>query len=387
MSEPERILVAGAGIGGLTAARALLCAGFRVHVVERAESLSPVGAGITVQINAMLALRGLELDGAVAAAGNSVLRGVIADTRGRELAAMEMTRLQADFGAPMVAIHRARLQEVLLGSLGADVVETGAAAASFEQDADGVTLRLQDGRTLRGAALVGADGLRSAVRAQLLGDGAPRYSGYTSWRGVATDGGRLPRERVVEAWGRGRRFGIVPIAPELVYWFATADAPQGRRDPDGTSLERVRGLFGDWFDDVGLLLDSTRPEDVVHTDICDRAPSERWGQGRVTLLGDAAHAMTPNLGQGGCQAIEDAVVLADALVRAGSVEPGLRAYERRRMDRTREFVEQSWRLGRMAQSSNPVLAALRNVAMRLTPSRVAERSLRRRIERWNDAAA
>lgn len=375
MKEGAQILIAGAGIGGLTAGCALLRAGFDVSVVERASALRPMGAGITVQANAITALRQLRLDGAVRAAGMAMNRSEIRRADGRVLAATALDRLEPLLGAPSVAIHRARLHQALLDGLGPGRVRTGAEAVGFEESERGVTLLLADGSRLEGAALVGADGLRSRIRVALFGETEPRYAGYTSWRGVAAHGGRVPDGYATEMWGRGRRVGYVGIGFGEVYWFAVQDAPPGGQDAPGRARETLLERFGDFADPVRALLEATPEEAIVRTDICDRPPLDGWGRGRVTLLGDAAHPMTPNLGQGGCQAIEDAVVLGECLAAAADVEAGLRAYESRRAARARFFVEQSRSVGRIAQASGRVACALRNAAFRMLPQAMLERQI------------
>ena len=371
-----RVLVAGAGIGGLTAGCALARAGFEVCVVERTPELLPVGAGITVQANAMLALRRIGLDAAVAAEGVALDLSQLRRDDGRVLASTSLAGLERALGAPSIAVHRGRLQRVLLDALGQGRIELGAPVVGFDADASGVVLRLGDGRRLEGDVLIGADGLRSGVRAALHGAEEPVYAGYTTWRGVAKARGLVASGYGTEMWGRGRRVGFVSIGHGEVYWFSVVDAPAGGRDTPGRVRAELLERFGDFAAPVPELLASTEERSIVRTDVFDRPPLERWGRGRVTLLGDAAHPMTPNLGQGGCQAIEDAIVLAECL-RAGTedLESGLRSYEDRRAARAHWFVAQSRSLGRVAQASGRFGAWLRNTALRLVPRRVLERQL------------
>jgi 2-polyprenyl-6-methoxyphenol hydroxylase-like FAD-dependent oxidoreductase len=374
VTREERILISGAGIGGLTAACALVRAGLDARVVERAPELLSVGAGITVQANAMVALRRLGLDAAVLAEGGQLGLSQILRDDGLVLASTSLDGLEREVGAPSIAIHRARLQRVLLDALGRERVELGADVTRFEADDAGVAVRLADGRRLDGALLIGADGLRSAVRAQLHGDEEPSYAGYTTWRGVAEDPGLAPGQ-AGEMWGRGRRFGFVGIGFGEVYWFSVIDAPAGGRDSPGRVRADLLERFGDFGGPARKLLEATDEAAIVRTDIADRPPLARWGEGRVTLLGDAAHPMTPNLGQGGCQAIEDAVVLAECLAGASDGEAGLRAYEDRRAERAHWFVAQSRSVGKIAQASGSVSCWLRNTAFRLAPRRLLERQI------------
>ena len=366
-----RVAIAGAGIGGLTLAAALVRRGVDVVVLERA-TLSDVGAGITVQPNAMLALRRLGLDAAVAAEGAEIAEAAIVGADGRPLTApIDTAALAAALGAPPIAIHRARLHRVLRGAAGS--VREGAEVVGYDDAGDAVTVRLADGQRFVADLLVGADGLRSAVRAQLIGDGEPRYAGYTSWRGIAP-AGSIDATRTTEAWGRGQRFGVVPIGHGEVYWFATANAPPGGRDDDPRRALEQR--FAGWHPPIAALLAATPADRILRTDISDRPPLSRWHRGRVVLLGDAAHPMTPNLGQGGCQAIEDAVVLDECLA-TGDLAAALPAYQARRIRRTSDIVTASRRIGAVAQWQNPAACFLRSALLRATPASAALRSARR----------
>ena len=301
------VVVAGAGIGGLTLALALHRHGVRVRVFERANHLTVAGAGIALPANGVKALQALSLGQAVTSSGMVVARAAILDSRGRPLGPeVDLTSVYDTMGASLVALHRARLHSILLDAVGPDVVTTGRQVASFEQNEASVHVALMDGERVDADLLIGADGLHSVVRAQLVGKEPPAYSGYTSWRGVTPSHAVQVPNRTSESWGRGERFGIVPIGFGEIYWFAVANAPPNGRDVD--VHRELMDRFGSWHEPIAAIIDATPPDRILRTDICDRPPIERWHQGRVALLGDAAHPMTPNLGQGAGQAIEDAVV-------------------------------------------------------------------------------
>jgi len=347
-------------------------------VLERATAIHPAGAGLALQPNAMAVLATLGLDDAVAAAGAALSRAVLLDPSGRPLG--PETRIERIFESPaarVVALHRARLHDVLLGAAGSAVVRTGVRVAGFEQTPDRVVVMGDDGTRLETDLLVGADGLHSTVRAQLVNDGAPRYAGYTSWRGVTPAGTVPPPDRVTETWGRGERFGIVDIGFGEIYWFAVADAPPG--GTDGDVRAELRARFGRWHAPVPAVLEATPADRIIRTDIVDREPITRWHDGRVALLGDAAHPMTPNLGQGAAQAIEDAGALADSLTAASAVEDSLRAYETSRVGRTSAFVRASRRFGDVAQWRHPLAVFARDLMMRLTPESVLVAQARRML--------
>jgi 2-polyprenyl-6-methoxyphenol hydroxylase-like FAD-dependent oxidoreductase len=374
----ERVLIVGAGIGGLTATLAIRRAGLEVEVYERAPEIGEVGAGITVQPNAVAALRSLDagLARAVIEAGHVPERLRILDPRGHVLSELNLLSAFEEVGAVWVALHRATLQRILYDAAGRGTVRTAAEANSFEAGLDAVMLRLRDGSSATGAILVGADGARSVIRAQLLKDGAPRYAGYTTWRGVAEGFGQR-RFETTETWGRGRRFGVVPIGGGRIYWYAALNAPPGGDDSAVGPRAKLIELFGDWHSPIGELLAKTEAGAILRTDIADRRKASRWSAGRVTLLGDAAHPMTPDLGQGACQAIEDAVVLGRCLAEQADVMLALRNYDRLRRDRADAVVTAARRLGRFAQLETRVACALRDAAVRWTPQALNRRRMLR----------
>lgn len=372
-----RVLIVGAGIGGLALAAALRHHGLSADLYERAPALAPVGAGITIQMNAMLALRSIGLDAAVEAEGRVARESRVLDVTGRTLSALDLDAIARDVGAPAVALHRARLQNALRRKVPDASLHLGRAVREAREETDGVVAVLDDGEEVRGDVLIAADGLRSAVRRQLLGDGEPTYAGYTSWRGVARGVPSVPREQVTETWGPGRRFGVVPLGDDEVYWFATQNTAAGARETAEAQRAALRAYFGRWHDPIPALLDATRDEDIVRTDIADRAPTGSWVRGRVALLGDAAHPMTPNLGQGGCQAIEDAVVLAALLARRGDPVAALQRYEAARVARANAVVLESRRVGRVGQIEHGLARAARDLALRMVPAGLTRRGITR----------
>ena len=356
------VVIAGAGIGGLTLAIALRRRGVRVAVLERSPEIRPVGAGLGLMPNGLTALSQLGLAPAMLAAGRIIRQSAFMTPTGRMLGrAMDVEKL---FDAPSVALHRSRLHRVLLDAVGPEIIRTGNAVAAYEQRNGSVVVVCANGDRIDTELLVGADGLHSAVRARLVGDGDPAYAGYTSWRGVTPAGSVSAPPLVTETWGRGERFGIVDIGFGEIYWFAVADAPAGGRDHD--VRRELLARFGGWHQPIRAIIEATPPERILRTDILDRPPIDRWHDGRVVLLGDAAHPMTPNIGQGASQAIEDAIVLDRGLAGHESLADALTAYEQRRVGRANGIVRASRQFGVMAQWRNPVAVALRSTAWRLS---------------------
>lgn len=374
MTTTTTIAIAGGGIGGLTAAIALEQAGFDVTVYEQAPAIDRVGAGVGVWPNAVRVLDRLGVGQAVRAYAVRFDGGLLA-TDGRTLQAQPAELIHDRYGAPMISLARWQLQEALLEHVGPDRVQLGRVATGYHQDGPGVELRFADGGTARADVLVGADGVRSAIRRQLLGDGPPRYRGDTSWRAIIDAPQELrPVRSGFETFGPGPRFGMLPAADDKVMWFATEDRPHGEQDgPDVT--ERLLGTFGEWHHPIPLLISSTDVDRIVRADIYHRTPTRRWVDGRVALLGDAAHPMGPDGGQGACQAIEDAGVLADALADAGSVQRGLQAYERARRRRVALIVLGVAALSRAGRMRQPALCAARDRLLAAVPDRMVVRQM------------
>jgi 2-polyprenyl-6-methoxyphenol hydroxylase-like FAD-dependent oxidoreductase len=361
-----RTLIVGGGIGGLSLAVALRHAGHDVVVLEQAPRIDPVGAGITLFGNAMSALARLGLRDAVAARGAPARQSAILTSKGAALA-----RLPADLLDGATAVHRGDLQSVLAAAAGD--VRLGAEIVAVVQDADGVVARAANGAEERGDLLVGADGLGSVVRGA-VGEARRRYAGYTAWRGVASVAGEPGR--LTESWGVGERFGLVDIGRGRTYWFATKNAPEGEPDEAGGRKAEILRRFSGWHDPISAVVEATDEAAILRNDVYYLEPLPRWSAGRIVLVGDAAHATTPGVGQGAAQAIEDAVVLADQLARRTDLGVALAAYESARRARVAGVLKLSRQADAMAQLGNPLACRLRNAVVRRLP----ERAQRRRLE-------
>ncbi|MYT94763.1 NAD(P)-binding protein [Streptomyces sp. SID8359] len=375
--------MAGGGIGGLTAAVALSRRGWRVTVCERAPALTGIGAGIVLAPNALRALHSIGLGPAVSE--GEPLAGALG-LRTPDGAWLSRTGAAASrYAFPARAVHRGFLIDALATALPPGALRLGVSVSGVDDDGDAVVAVTSAGE-LRADAVVAADGLRSVLRRQLFPrHPGPRYAGETGWRAVLSGAG-LPALPAAETWGRGERFGIVPLVDGRVYVYATAVTGPGERPAD--HLAELIRRFGTWHDPIPALLarleQSQRhgpgpcpgPVGILHHDFYElAAPPPRFHSGRVALLGDAAHAMTPNLGQGGCQAIEDAVVLAHLLAGDAAVPAALAAYTKARRGRTTRISRRSRRMGDLARLSHPVAVSVRNFAVRATPSALTTKGL------------
>jgi 2-polyprenyl-6-methoxyphenol hydroxylase-like FAD-dependent oxidoreductase len=369
-----KAIIIGGGIGGLTAAIALETAGIEAHVYERASCLGEVGAGISLWANAINALDQLGLTSSIRPRLLSQVHSDVRTWRGELLSSLASDGLTGGNGVTVGVMHRAELLAALISHLNPGRIHLDHECTGFTQDAMGVEAQFANRKSSNGDLLIGADGLRSVVRSQLFGDIPPRYAGYTGWRAVVD----FKRFTLVpcESWGRGRRFGAIPMNDGRVYWYATNNAPERERDAPGKIKQNLMQLFRGWHDSIEALIEAADESAILRNDIYDREPLSRWTENRVTLLGDAAHPMTPNLGQGGCQAIEDAVVLAACLRASTAVESGLLRYQDRRIPRTSRIALTSRRLGEIAQLENPLLCFTRNMVVRATPTWATARQVK-----------
>lgn len=372
---PE-VVVVGGGIGGLGAAVALQREGVDAQVYEAAPELTAVGAGIWVPPNAMAALARVGLADAVIEAGLPLRRAEVRDVGAGVLQTLSGDHLQARWGFPIVSIRRSSLQRILADALLPGTLHLGRRLRDFGQEGTIVRASFEEGEDVDGALLVGADGIHSVVRRRPFPAVALRYSGQTCFRGLAAITLDRPLNGVSqEVWGGRTRFGFSGTGSGEVYWFAPMVAEAGTEVAPGDLGAFLREEYRSYPEPVGSILAATEAGSVIQTDLFDFAPLPRWAEGRVGLLGDAAHAMTPNLGQGGAQAIEDAIALARAVRLHGASERALQEYERVRRPKAAALVKLSWRLGGVAHWENPLLRAVRNGALRAIPARLQDRQL------------
>jgi 2-polyprenyl-6-methoxyphenol hydroxylase-like FAD-dependent oxidoreductase len=377
----HRVVVVGGGIGGLAAAVGLRRRGWDVTVLERAPRIRPVGAGLLLTANGLAGLDAIGVGDAVRAAGHAGAPGGTRTPSGRWLARLDADAALRLLGTAAVGIHRAELHRVMLDVLPPSSVVTGAEVLEVVAGSPALVRYRRDGRerTLTARVVIGADGIRSVVRRSLWPEApAPVYSGATAWRGVTTTPWTGARATTV-TWGRGTEFGMLPLGGGRVYWWAAVTAPRGWPAPGGDELAAVRARVAGWHPPIAAVLDATDPGAVVRTDLDHLAtPLRSYVRGDVALVGDAAHAMTPNLGQGACQSIEDAVVLASVLGRHDDVGAALAEYDRVRRPRSQAVARAAHAMGRFGQAlSNPVAVGARNGVMRLVPPAVALRSMSR----------
>lgn len=377
-TQTQTILIMGGGIAGLCTAIALRQKGLEAQVYEQAETIRPVGAGLTLWPNAMNVLAQLGLAELVLQAGSVIGTATFKDDRGRTLTTTALHDLRAELGQPAVAIHRADLHHILQAALPPETIQLDHAFERLVQDEQGVTAYFANGQMARGAWLLGTDGIWSQVRGQMFATVRPRYAGYIAWRGVVEGVHDLVQGVTSEAWGQGQRFGIVPLNEHQVYWFATANEKearsQSRQEAEEEKTQLLRRFHG-WYEPVAALIEATPAAAILRNPVFDLKPFLPWSRGRVTLVGDAAHATTPNMGQGACQAMESAWVFAQTMGSDHEGAATLTAYEQLRQPRAAWITNTSWRIGQMGQWQNRLGCALRNRLVWLAPASAMKRQV------------
>ncbi|UGT72064.1 FAD-dependent monooxygenase [Nocardia gipuzkoensis] len=352
-------------------------AGWRITLLEQAPQFFVVGAGITLEPNAVKALASLGLEDRLRSLADAHGSVGIRTHTGRWLVRSRASELRDRYGVPAYALHRSALHAILLDAVHDTDLHTGHRLTDLHMHSSGAvaTAATNTGVTeFRADLIVGADGINSVTRGMLFSEhpGAT-YAGYVTWRGVvdsdAVDGINAPHA-VTESWGRGQRFGIVPLTDGRIYWFATASLQAGKAPSAQGDFDALKRLFAGWHDPVERLLDATDPDTALTHDIyylADELPS--YVRGRAVLIGDAAHAITPDLGQGAALALEDATTLTAALAEVpDELEPALAHYDFARRRRTQKMVRTSAQVGKIGQWAHPIAAGLRNAVVGLIPT-------------------
>lgn len=374
----DRIDIIGAGIGGLTTALILHKRGYPVNIFEGAEALKPVGAGILIASNAMQVFEKMGIRDQVENAGHRVSSMKITDTQFRNISVTDLTAFERKYGVCNVAIHRGDLQNILARQLGHQYIQLSKRLVQIERSS-GFQLTFEDHTTIESAIVIGADGLKSRVRNQVFRESTLRNAKQTCWRGFCEL--ELPSKYnhgTLEAWGRGKRFGFVKMNNRQVYWYAVVNS----NSVSGKEVS-LSERFREFHQEILNIINATSPEQIIRNDIMDLMPIDLWHKEKVCLIGDAAHACTPNLGQGACQAIEDAYVIGQLIDKGMDLDQVFENYERLRRKKALWVVNTSWQIGKMAHWTNPFLVGLRNLILRSTPASVHAKQMEK-IFQLND---
>jgi 2-polyprenyl-6-methoxyphenol hydroxylase-like FAD-dependent oxidoreductase len=368
-----KITIIGGGIAGLTTALALNKLGFQFEVYERAKQLNEVGAGIWMQPNAMKVLDWLGL-GILVRESGTLLDQV--DITNSQLVPFKKTGqqvVQDEKGNKIVAIHRSTLQKILFEALPKDTVKLGYEFNSLDYSNNQLKISIGDKETVTDL-LIGADGINSKVRDSIFSNTSKRFSGQTCWRGISEIG--LPKDfqnSGIESWGRKIRFGFSQISENQVYWFAVVKAKQNGTDNIDSIKSELSQLYSSFHPLVLKIIDQTKAEKIIRNDISDLKRLDKWHKDKVVLVGDAAHATTPNMGQGAGQGIEDAYYLANILAGNNQIEQTLDLFESARREKVDYVVNNSWRLGQFAHSDFGQF--IMKSIMKLTPEKVMKQQM------------
>lgn len=361
----------------MTGAIAFLKAGYSPMVFEAAKPIKPIGAGLGLAANAIKALGRLGIKNKVVARGRVLSSFAIKDETGRDITYNDSTKISREYGLDNFTIHRAALHDVLLSEIPKENLVTGKKAIDFIPAENGRSHQVlfKDGTSCEADYVIVADGIHSAIRQKLIPGSKPRYAGYTCWRAVI-DNSRLQVGESYEIWGRKGRFGVVPLADDQLYWFATVNAAENHPRFKNFTLSDLKSWFKDYPDTTKQIIEASGEDALIWNDIIDLKPISRYAFGKLLLVGDAAHATTPNMGQGACQAIEDAAVLLDELTGEDSLEEQFARFEKRRLRRTHFIVNQSARIGKIAQAEHPILIRIRNGLFRAIPESIRNGQLK-----------
>lgn len=377
MSKNKHIGIIGGGIAGLTAGIMLQNKGYKVSVFEASENIRGIGAGIGLAANAMKAFEYLNLAEELKKQSNLLKDFTIYNAKGKILFSVDTNRISKNFQTENYAIHRADLHEFLVEKLGKDKIFTGKKLKSFKLIGNQVNLKFKDKTQLKVDFVIGADGVNSKVRQILLPESKPKYAGYWCWRGVVNYQ-KEDFNKSQAIWGAKGRFGITPLGKQKVYWFACINSKINGKTTK-FELSDLQNQFKNYPAPVSELLTLSDKNKIISGPIMDINPISQFKFAKILLIGDAAHATTPNMGQGACMAIEDVAVLQEELENNDLKTASLN-FEKRRISRTKYIIKNSRRAGKIAQTDQQLLIAIRNNLFKILPEKITQLPLKRLYE-------
>jgi 2-polyprenyl-6-methoxyphenol hydroxylase-like FAD-dependent oxidoreductase len=358
----ETVNIIGAGIGGLTTALTLKQKGLNVNIFESSAEIKSVGAGIILANNAMQVFQKLGIQDKIEQLGNKISFMKITDTQLNKISVVDLTEYEKKYGVHNIAIHRGELQKILANEIGYDNIKLSKRLSKIEK-AELFKLTFEDNSSIETKFVIGADGLKSVVRNQLFEKSTLRNANQICWRGICeVDLPQKYHNELNEAWGKGKRFGFVKISDKKVYWYALVNSKNVKANE-----VNLIDFFSEFHIDILNIISATTKEQIIVSDIIDLKPIDKWQSENVCLIGDAAHATTPNLGQGACQAIEDAYVLGKLLDSGLAIENTFKEYENLRRKKAHTIVNTSWTVGKMAHLESSFGVWLRNLVMKNLP--------------------
>jgi 2-polyprenyl-6-methoxyphenol hydroxylase-like FAD-dependent oxidoreductase len=370
----KKITIIGGGIGGLTTAIALQQRGFDVKVYEAASEIKAVGAGLWIAPNAINIFERLGIAHTIKNAGNQLIMSCLGDHEGNALTSVDFSKIAVKYKNGTTTIHRGILQNILLNNVKPNTVKTNFRLKSIENTEGGIRIHFENGETIQTDILIGADGINSMVRKHLFGDIPLRYSGQTCWRGIAKMQMQNPKH-TAELWGTkgGLRAAYTQVNAEEVYWYITLKTEKGAKIPQNEVKIYLKNLVSEFNSEIQKAIENTDNQYIIQNDLFDINPLPRWYQGNFVLLGDAAHATTPNLGQGACQAIEDAYYLAACLSDTPSVIEAFSIYQTKRKPKADFVIKTSRRIGLLNNMGGVIGYRLLNMLLKITPQSIGEK--------------
>ena len=359
--------IIGSGIGGLTTAIALEQKGFRTRIFEQTETIKPVGAGIILANNAMQVYDKLGLRKIIEDKGNSISSLNITKANLKAISKVDLSYFEQKHKVKSIAIHRGTLQQILIDKLKSTKINLNHKLNKVVKNKNGYSLKFENGEQIQSSILLGADGINSVVRKHLFPNNEIRNANQICWRGITEY--NLPikfKNELNEAWGKSERFGFVQIAKNKVYWYALKSF---KSDKNEFSVNGIEKYFDNYNSVIKEIIASTQKEQINTAEISDLKPTNIWYKENVCLIGDSAHATTPNMGQGACQAIEDAFILSECLSKY-ETNKAFEEFQKLRLPKAHHVVKASWFVGKIAHLSNPILIGIRNQIIRITPSSI-----------------
>ncbi|MCT4582913.1 MAG: FAD-dependent monooxygenase [Flavobacteriales bacterium] len=359
----EKVTIIGAGIAGLTLGIALQKKGIAFEIYEAFDTVKDLGAGIMLANNAMQVYQKLGLTSEIAAKGREYHALNIVDGKMNILSSMG-ANTYSEHKIESYAIHRSTLQQVLLKQVPTEKLHLGKKVAAIEKQAAFTIVKFHDGTQIKASVLIGADGIHSEVRQSIGSKNEIRNAHQICWRGIANI--ELPKEythQLHEIWADGKRFGFVQIATDKVYWYALKDSKQR----ETITIKELLVLFQNFHPVVNKIIAQTDGDKLLTNEMLDLKPLTQWFQGNICLIGDAAHATTPNMGQGACQSIEDAYVLSEELAKTKNIQAAFLNYQNHRIQKANKVTNMSWKIGKVSHYTHPIFVAIRNFLLKQTP--------------------